>query len=200
MTVTEERKAFSHGYEKENKQLRDEFKELQLKQEVQIKEIEAMLYREGLSDIALSSPSEQIAYLLVERSALLRKLELGDPKPESQRCMSSNLQKEFPQGKFEQIHQPLQREHQKHQEPVHQSKKNLSESHNEDLEKDEVSQNCLERDVEQVAQRLEMAREEIQRLTDALEGKEKEQSKLAIPLRTIYPGEMKMPVHTKTCM
>ncbi|XP_058408085.1 coiled-coil domain-containing protein 30 isoform X7 [Diceros bicornis minor] len=178
ITVTEERKAFSHGYEKENKQLRDEFKELQLKQEVQIKEIEEMLYREGLSDIALSSPSEQIAYLLVERSALLRKLELGDPKPESQRCMSSNLQKEFPQGKFEQIHQPLQREHQKHQEPVHQSKKNLSESHNEDLEKDKVSQNCLERDVEQVAQRLEMAREEIQRLTDALEGKEKEQSKL----------------------
>ncbi|XP_058408092.1 coiled-coil domain-containing protein 30 isoform X13 [Diceros bicornis minor] len=148
ITVTEERKAFSHGYEKENKQLRDEFKELQLKQEVQIKEIEEMLYREGLSDIALSSPSEQIAYLLVERSALLRKLELGDPKPESQRCMSSNLQKEFPQ------------------------------SHNEDLEKDKVSQNCLERDVEQVAQRLEMAREEIQRLTDALEGKEKEQSKL----------------------
>lgn len=56
-----------------------------------------MLYQEGLSDIALSSPSEQTAYLLVERSALLRKLELGGPKAESQRCMSSNLLKEFPQ-------------------------------------------------------------------------------------------------------
>ncbi|XP_044626468.1 coiled-coil domain-containing protein 30 isoform X4 [Equus asinus] len=137
-----------------------------------------MLYQEGLSDIALSSPSEQTAYLLVERSALLRKLELGGPKAESQRCMSSNLLKEFPQEKFEQINQPLQREHQKHQEPVHLSKEHLSESHNEDLEKEKVSQNCLERDVEQEAKKLEMAHEEIRRLADELQGKEKEQSKL----------------------
>uniref|UniRef100_F6WXN4 Coiled-coil domain containing 30 n=1 Tax=Equus caballus TaxID=9796 RepID=F6WXN4_HORSE len=136
-----------------------------------------MLYQEGLSDIALSSPSEQTAYLLVERSALLRKLELGGPKAESQRCMSSNLLKEFPQEKFEQINQPLQREHQKHQEPVHLSKEHLSESHNEDLEKEKVSQNCLERDVEQEAKKLEMAHEEIRRLADELQGKEKEQSK-----------------------
>ncbi|XP_044626465.1 coiled-coil domain-containing protein 30 isoform X3 [Equus asinus] len=146
--------------------------------EAKIKEVEEMLYQEGLSDIALSSPSEQTAYLLVERSALLRKLELGGPKAESQRCMSSNLLKEFPQEKFEQINQPLQREHQKHQEPVHLSKEHLSESHNEDLEKEKVSQNCLERDVEQEAKKLEMAHEEIRRLADELQGKEKEQSKL----------------------
>ncbi|XP_070116293.1 coiled-coil domain-containing protein 30 isoform X9 [Equus caballus] len=145
--------------------------------EAKIKEVEEMLYQEGLSDIALSSPSEQTAYLLVERSALLRKLELGGPKAESQRCMSSNLLKEFPQEKFEQINQPLQREHQKHQEPVHLSKEHLSESHNEDLEKEKVSQNCLERDVEQEAKKLEMAHEEIRRLADELQGKEKEQSK-----------------------
>ncbi|XP_070116290.1 coiled-coil domain-containing protein 30 isoform X8 [Equus caballus] len=175
--LTEEREGFSSGYEKENEQLRHEFKELQVKQEAKIKEVEEMLYQEGLSDIALSSPSEQTAYLLVERSALLRKLELGGPKAESQRCMSSNLLKEFPQEKFEQINQPLQREHQKHQEPVHLSKEHLSESHNEDLEKEKVSQNCLERDVEQEAKKLEMAHEEIRRLADELQGKEKEQSK-----------------------
>ncbi|XP_070466081.1 coiled-coil domain-containing protein 30 isoform X6 [Equus przewalskii] len=175
--LTEEREGFSSGYEKENEQLRHEFKELQVKQEAKIKEVEEMLYQEGLSDIALSSPSEQTAYLLVERSALLRKLELGGPKAESQRCMSSNLLKEFPQEKFEQINQPLQREHQKHQEPVHLSKEHLSESHNEDLEKEKVSQNCLERDVEQEAKELEMAHEEIRRLADELQGKEKEQSK-----------------------
>ncbi|XP_059775995.1 coiled-coil domain-containing protein 30 isoform X4 [Balaenoptera ricei] len=137
-----------------------------------------MLYEEGLSAIALSSPSEQIAHLLMERSTLLRKLERGDPKPESQRCLSSNLQKEFPQEKFEQTHQPLQREHQKHQELVHQSTKSLSESHNEDPEKGKISQNCRERDMEQVTRRLVMAHEEIRRLTDELQGKEKEQSKL----------------------
>lgn len=55
-----------------------------------------MLYQEGLSEIALSSPNEQIAYLLVERT-LLRKLETGGPKPESQRHMTSDLQKELAQ-------------------------------------------------------------------------------------------------------
>ncbi|XP_029086655.1 coiled-coil domain-containing protein 30 isoform X2 [Monodon monoceros] len=175
--LPEEKEAFSHGYEKESKQPRHEFKGLQLKPEVQIKEVE-ILYQEGLSEIALSSPSEQIAHLLMERSTLLRKLERGDPKPESQRCLSSNLQKEFPQEKFEQTHQPLQREHQKHQELVHQSKKSLSESHDEDPEEGKISQNCREKDMEQVTRRLGMAHEEIRRLTDELQGKEKEQSKL----------------------
>ncbi|XP_032465192.1 coiled-coil domain-containing protein 30 isoform X3 [Phocoena sinus] len=80
--------------------------------------------------------------------------------------------------KFEQTHQPLQREHQKHQELVHQSKKSLSESHDEDPEKSKISQNCREKDMEQVTRRLGMAHEEIRRLTDELQGKEKEQSKL----------------------
>ncbi|XP_010993142.2 coiled-coil domain-containing protein 30 isoform X1 [Camelus dromedarius] len=176
--LPEEREAFSHGYGKENRQLRRQFKELQLKQEVQIKEVEEMLYQEGLSEIALSSPHEQIAHSLMERSTVLRKLELGDPKPESQRRTSSNLQKEFSQEKSEQIHQPLQRGDQKHQEPKPHSKKNQSESHNEDLEKDKISQNCLERDMEQVSERLGMAQEEVQRLTDELQEKEKEQNKL----------------------
>ncbi|KAM5266628.1 coiled-coil domain-containing protein 30 isoform 7-T8 [Hipposideros larvatus] len=176
--LPEERETFSHGYEKENKHLSHEFKELQLKQEPQIKEVEEMLYQEGLSEIALSSPSEQIAYLLVDRSKLLRKLELGDSNPESQGCMNSNLQKESPQEKFKQIHQPLQREYQKHQEPVQQSNANLSESYHEDLEQNKTSQNCLERDAEQIPKTLGMAHEEIQRLVDELQGKEKEQSQL----------------------
>ncbi|XP_077006138.1 coiled-coil domain-containing protein 30 isoform X8 [Tamandua tetradactyla] len=107
-----------------------------------------MFYQEGLSEIALNSSSEQTACLLVERSTLLGKLQLVDPKPESQRCMSSNLQKEF------------------------------SQFLNEYLEKEKTSQNYLERDVEGAAKRLEMAHEEVQRLTDELQVKEKEQSKL----------------------
>ncbi|KAM5248666.1 coiled-coil domain-containing protein 30 [Ctenodactylus gundi] len=107
-----------------------------------------MLYEEGLSKIALSSLREQIAYLLVERSILLGKLELVNVKPESQRHMSSNLHKEFPQ------------------------------SHNEDLDRDKLSQNCLETGAECVTVRSAMAREEIQRLTDKLQAKEKELGKL----------------------
>ncbi|XFF98223.1 PREDICTED: phosphopantothenate--cysteine ligase isoform X1 [Capra hircus] len=175
--LPEEKEAFSPSYEKENKQPRHKFKELQLKSERQTKEVE--MYQEGLSTVALSSPGEQITHLIMERSTLLRKLELGNPKPEPQRCLSRNLQKGFPQEKLEQTHQPLQKDHQKHQEPVHQSKKSLSESHNEDPEKDKTPQNCRERDLEDVAQKLEMAHGEIRRLTDELQGKEKVQSKLA---------------------
>ncbi|XP_035935112.2 uncharacterized protein LOC118527407 [Halichoerus grypus] len=176
--LTEEKEAFSHGHEKENKQHRHVVKELQPKQEVQIKEIEEMLYQEGLSEIALSSPSEQITYLLVERKHSRGNWKLGAPSHTSQRRMTSNLQKGLAQEKLEQIHQPLQREHEKYQEPVQQSEKNLSESRNEDLEKDKTSQNCLERNAEQAAERLRMAQEEIRRLTDELQGREKEQSKL----------------------
>ncbi|XP_047416630.1 coiled-coil domain-containing protein 30 isoform X4 [Sciurus carolinensis] len=146
--------------------------------ETQIKEVEEMLSREVSSKIALRNSCEQIAYSLVEGRTLLKKLELGDSKPESQRHMNGNLQKEFPQEKFEQIHQPLQREHQKHQECGQQTKKDLSESHNKDLDKNKASQNCLERGMEQVTQRLEVAQEEIQRLTDKLQLKEMEESKL----------------------
>ncbi|XP_040087423.1 coiled-coil domain-containing protein 30 isoform X3 [Oryx dammah] len=174
--LPEEKEAFSPSYEKENKQPRHEFKELQLKPEMQTKEVE--MYQEGLSTVALSSPGEQITHLIME-STLLRKLELGNPKPEPQRCLSHNLQKDFSQEKLEQTHQPLQKDHQKHQEPLHQSKKSPSESHNEDPEKDKTPQNCRERDLEDVAQKLEMAHEEIRRLTDELQGKEKVQSKLA---------------------
>uniref|UniRef100_A0A8D1VWW6 Coiled-coil domain containing 30 n=1 Tax=Sus scrofa TaxID=9823 RepID=A0A8D1VWW6_PIG len=160
--LPEAKEAFSHGCEKESRQPRHEFKEFQLKPGVPVKEVE--MCREGLSDIALSSPSEQTAHLLMERSTILRKLEFGDPKQESQRDLSHSLQKEFPQEKFEQIYQPLQREHQRHQEPAHQSRKNLSEMHDEDLGEDKTSQNCVERDLEHAARSLGTAGEEIRRL------------------------------------
>ncbi|XP_033623792.1 coiled-coil domain-containing protein 30 isoform X2 [Fukomys damarensis] len=116
--------------------------------EAHVKESEERSYEEGLSKRAVNSPNEQIAYLLVERSTLLGKLELTDSKTDSQKHMSSNLQKEFPQ------------------------------SHNEDLDKDTTSQNCLQRNAEQKTHRLGMAQEEIQRLTDKLQMKEKELHKL----------------------
>ncbi|XP_075410832.1 coiled-coil domain-containing protein 30 isoform X2 [Tenrec ecaudatus] len=116
--LKEEGEKFSQDYEKENEQLRHALKVLQLQQEAQLKEVEEMLWQEGLSEIARSSPNEQIAYLLAERRTLLRKLELTDPKPEAHRSMNSNLQKEFPQ------------------------------SHNKDLETDKPPYNSLERNME----------------------------------------------------
>lgn len=48
--------------------------------EAQLKEVKEMLEQEGLSEIAHSNASEQIAYLLVERTTLLEKLEITDQK------------------------------------------------------------------------------------------------------------------------
>ncbi|XP_008841062.1 coiled-coil domain-containing protein 30 [Nannospalax galili] len=104
------------------------------------------MFQEGLSRQALSSPSEQTACLLSERSLLVEVLELVDSKSESQRHMSSNLQKEF------------------------------SQHHNEDLGKDKAPQNCLEREMEQVAERLGVALEENAGLTDEPQGREREQN------------------------
>ncbi|XP_077882187.1 coiled-coil domain-containing protein 30 isoform X2 [Ictidomys tridecemlineatus] len=111
-----------------------------------------MLSQEDLSNIAPRSSCGQIAYSLVERRTLLKKLQLVNSKPESQSHMNGNLQKEFPQS-------------------------------HEDLHEDKTSQNCLEKGTEQVTQRLEMAQEEIQRLTDKLQLKEKEEGKLDFALK-----------------
>lgn len=46
-----------------------------------------MLEQEGLSEIAHSNASEQIAYLLVERTTLLEKLEIADQKWNSHSCI-----------------------------------------------------------------------------------------------------------------
>lgn len=67
----------------------------------------------------------------------------------------------------------------------------LFQSHNKDLDKNKASQNCLERGMEQVTQRLEVAQEEIQRLTDKLQLKEMEESKLGkLRLQMIMAGRV----------
>ncbi|XP_069843605.1 coiled-coil domain-containing protein 30-like isoform X4 [Dipodomys merriami] len=100
--------------------------------------------------------------------------------------MSSNLQKYFPQEKFEETYQLLQREHQKHQEPGQQCKNSLSETHNGDLDKDKISQTCPEQGVEEVMKRMGLANKEIQKLTDELQGKEKEVEKLESALEKAH--------------
>lgn len=49
-----------------------------------------MLAQEDLGEIGLSSPSEQVAYLLVERATLLERLEAVERRLESQ-SLTDNL-------------------------------------------------------------------------------------------------------------
>lgn len=52
--------------------------------ESESKELEEMLAQEDLGDMGLSSPGEQVAYLLVERATLLERLETVEMRLESQ--------------------------------------------------------------------------------------------------------------------
>ncbi|XP_051843869.1 coiled-coil domain-containing protein 30 isoform X1 [Antechinus flavipes] len=180
--LTEEREALTHDFEKESERLQLEFKELQLQQEIELKEIEEMLDQEGLSEIAQSSPSEQIAYLLVERTTLLEKLELADPKLNSYNLVGNGLQGVHLKDEFEQIH-TLEDEFQKQQEFLHWPKETLNKPPNEELEKEKNIQGKLKSNVEEEAdRRLREAHEEICRLTEKLDAKEKEHNKLELAL------------------
>ncbi|KAM3824292.1 uncharacterized protein M6D78_016766 [Vipera latastei] len=82
--LTEAQDALVAEYKQENEELRRKFAQLQLELDSQHKEVAELLALEGLTGIVHSSPSEQVAYLLVERSALLERMaaleeELGAP-------------------------------------------------------------------------------------------------------------------------
>ncbi|XP_027567599.2 coiled-coil domain-containing protein 30 isoform X2 [Pipra filicauda] len=92
--LTEERDAIASEHERENEQLRLELARLQLLQEAQLKEVEELLQQEGLSQIAHSAASEQVAYLLVERTALLGKLGLLHSTTEGIQFCRKELERE----------------------------------------------------------------------------------------------------------
>lgn len=58
--------------------------------ESQSKELAEMLAQEDLGEMGLSSPSEQVAYLLVERATLLERLEAAERRLDSQ-SLTGNL-------------------------------------------------------------------------------------------------------------
>ncbi|KAG7493706.1 hypothetical protein JOB18_014869 [Solea senegalensis] len=57
--------------QEENDRLKDQLQQLISLQDAQISEVAKMLYQQGLTELIHSSPSEQVAYLLVERASIL---------------------------------------------------------------------------------------------------------------------------------
>ncbi|XP_026718468.1 coiled-coil domain-containing protein 30 isoform X3 [Athene cunicularia] len=172
----EERDAITTEYEKENEQLRLELMQLQLQQEAHLKEVEEMLEQEGLFEIAHSNASEQIAYLLVERTALLEKLEMADQKLSSP-SYTDRLRAAQLQDEFDHIHQTLEDE-QQHHESMQLTGEALNKFYREELEREQASHAQTEQELDEATQRLLAAQEEIQRLTDELNAQRKEQNKI----------------------
>ncbi|KAK7896676.1 hypothetical protein WMY93_022001 [Mugilogobius chulae] len=65
--LLEERENLTADYERDNEQLRLELHHIRQQQEVESKELAEMLAQKDLREIELSTPSELVAYLLVER-------------------------------------------------------------------------------------------------------------------------------------
>ncbi|KAM8927155.1 coiled-coil domain-containing protein 30 [Pelodytes ibericus] len=198
-SLTEEREMLTTDFEKENIQLRIELEKRQIQQESQLKEVEEMLVQECLNEIAHSSPSEQVAYLLVERSTLLEKLELLEQKLDSQLENPSDVKR---QDELEQIHQTLEEELYQQRESMKRTKETLNKdplpslqnpwkklfgvhrqadrlsaagsTYDEELDKEKRMRERVERDLDEAARRLQMSHEEIRRLTDELLIKKKE--------------------------
>ncbi|KAM4651621.1 coiled-coil domain-containing protein 30 [Discoglossus pictus] len=202
-SLTEERESLTTDFEKENIQLRIELEKLQFQQDSQLKEVEEMLDQEGLSEITHSSPSEQVAYLLVERATLLEKLELLEQRLETHLESLSDVKR---QDELEQIHQTLEEELYQQRESMKRTKETLnkeqlssiqnswkklfgirtnadkvfadSSTFDEELDKEKKMRESVERDLDEAARRLQMAHGEIRRLTDDLLIKKKEITEL----------------------
>ncbi|KAM9630991.1 coiled-coil domain-containing protein 30 isoform 9-T15 [Morphnus guianensis] len=148
-------------------------------QEAQLKEVEEMLEQEGLSEIAHSNASEQIAYLLVERTTLLEKLEIAEQKLNSHsyidRLCAAHVQCK---DDFGHVHQSLEDELQQQHESVQLTGETMNKSCREELEREQASRARVERDLDEATQRLLMAQDEIRRLTDELDAQRKEQSRI----------------------
>ncbi|KAM7404520.1 hypothetical protein PAMP_011863 [Pampus punctatissimus] len=100
--LLQQRECLTAGYERDNEQLRQELHQIRQQQESQSKELAEMLAQEDLGEMGLSSPSEQVAYLLVERATLLERLEAAERRLDSQ-SLPDNLREVHLQAHSEEI-------------------------------------------------------------------------------------------------
>ncbi|XP_072238041.1 uncharacterized protein [Leuresthes tenuis] len=178
---TEHKDVLAQEIQDENDKLREQLRRIITLQDAQISEVAKMLYQQGLTELIHSSPSEQVAYLLVERASLLESTEhpdkpTGDGDPESllgteaqasDTSVCQSTHKRAPrhlQSAWKRLlgfHKTSQSRH----AFIPAEARPLT-GHGSSLQK-ECSR--LERDLEEGSRRLAMAHNEIRRLTDELE-------------------------------
>lgn len=162
----------------ENDQLRDRLQRLVSQQDAQVSEVAKMLYDQGLTELIHSGPSEQMAYLLVERASLLDTSEgrnvhsnpLGTGLQDRAVSMEQTphkralCQSQSPWKKLLGLHKNQGKSPLIPSEPTHCLEHAVS-----------VQKAChrLERDLEEGSKRLAMAHNEIRRLTSELESAHK---------------------------
>ncbi|KAG7244735.1 hypothetical protein INR49_029754 [Caranx melampygus] len=179
---TEHKDVLAQEIQDENDQLKEQLQHLISLQDTQISEVAKMLYQQGLTELIHSSPSEQMAYLLVERASLLEMSENPDnvtgagnsigPLQMETQVPNSNTQQHPHKGAPCHGQSPWRRLFGLHK--ASQSKHTLfisNEARHLTGQSSSVESRCsrLERDLEEGSRRLAMAHSEIRRLTDELE-------------------------------
>ncbi|XP_051270550.1 coiled-coil domain-containing protein 30 [Dicentrarchus labrax] len=177
---TEHKDVLAQEIQDENDQLKDQLRRIISLQDAQISEVAKMLYQQGLTELIHSSPSEQVAYLLVERASLLETSEAPDQLTgdgntallgtEAQ-GLNTNAHQSCHKGAPHHGQSPWKRLFGLHK--ASQSKHTLIPAEARHLagQVSSVERKCsrLERDLEEGSRRLAMAHNEIRRLTDELE-------------------------------
>ncbi|XP_010880321.2 coiled-coil domain-containing protein 30 isoform X2 [Esox lucius] len=159
--VSEQRESLARQYEQENEVLRDQLQRITQQQDAQMNEVAEMLYQEGLAEVIPCSPSEQVAYLLVERASLLERPDDPQGAPLHSQSPWKRL---FGHRKAAQSRHPFTSVELK---PGSELGSALS------VEREWAR---LERDLEEASRRLAMAHKEIRHLTDELESARMTQS------------------------
>ncbi|XP_059185064.1 coiled-coil domain-containing protein 30 [Centropristis striata] len=178
---TEHKDVLAQEIQDENDHLKDQLRRIISLQDAQISEVAKMLYQQGLTDLIHSSPSEQVAYLLVERASLLEACEdpssvTGDGNTASlldtkAQALNTNVHQSTHKGAPRHSQSPWKRLFGLHK--ASQSKHTFipTEARHLASQASSVERECsrLERDLEEGSRRLAMAHNEIRRLTDELE-------------------------------
>ncbi|XP_034551739.1 coiled-coil domain-containing protein 30 isoform X2 [Notolabrus celidotus] len=187
--LLEERECLTADYERDNEHLRQDLHRIRQQQESQSKELAEMLAQEDLGEIGLSSPSEQVAYLLVERATLLERLEAVERRLEGQ-SLTDDLREVHHQEHIRHtMGEELRQQRDDMQNTIDnikcssqspwkklfglrksgQSKHNITPAHSEEISREKNERQRLERDLEEASRRLAMAHQDIRRLTNELD-------------------------------
>ncbi|CAB1329583.1 unnamed protein product [Coregonus sp. 'balchen'] len=208
--LLEERESLTAEYERDNEQLHADLQQIRLQQDSQRKEVVEMLAQEDLGEIGLSSTSEQVAYLLVERATLLERLEAAERRLDTQ-SLTGNLREVHLQDELDHIRHTMEEELRQQRETMQCTKESMNQEQqspaqrpwkklfglrkssqsthngapvrNEDVSQERSERQRLERDLEEAARRLSMAHEDIRRLTDELESAKKTQAMYMLELQ-----------------
>ncbi|XP_031142133.1 coiled-coil domain-containing protein 30 isoform X2 [Sander lucioperca] len=188
--LLEERELLTSDYERDNEHLRQELHHIRQQQESQSKELAEMLAHEDLGEMGLSSPSEQVAYLLVERATLLERLEAAERRLESQSLTSNLREVQHKEHIRYTVGEELRQQTEDMQKNIDnvtkcssqspwkklfglrrsgQSKHNITPAHSEQISQEQNERQRLERDLEEASRRLAMAHQDIRRLTNELD-------------------------------